>query len=201
MIIITGSTGFIGSRLISFLVKRGYEVKGVNKEITDIDKLKPHFMNAEFVVHLAGKKPHSLSENKSNDMFLVNVLGTMNVIRLCLENNSKLINISSSATESEYGITKVVAERLVRSYSEYQGLKAVTIRPVGIYDESAPDAPPYINKNYPMGRLLQDIENIISNYSFLKYKVFETRNLQQRLYAIKRKTFALRRRIAGIKKW
>ena len=197
MILITGGTGFIGSRLASFLANKGYEVRVVNEEITDIEKLRPHFKSAEFVVHLAGKKPNGISEKRSNDMFLVNVLGTMNVVKLCLENGSKLINVGSMATESEYGISKTVAQELVRSYAKYQNLKAVTIRPAGIYDESDTSVP-YINKNYPLGELVKDIENIIARHDFGKYRVYETKNFQQKLYFVKRKILALKRRAVSI---
>ncbi|KKT82096.1 MAG: hypothetical protein A3B99_04330 [Candidatus Yanofskybacteria bacterium RIFCSPHIGHO2_02_FULL_44_12b] len=200
MILITGSTGFIGSRLVSFLSQKGYEIKEVNEEITDIEKLRPHFKGADFVVHLAGKKPNSETVGKSNDTFLVNVLGTMNVVRLCLENKSKLINISSSATESEYGISKVVAEELVRSYAKSQGLKAITIRPAGIYDENDKTVP-YINKNYPLGHLVRDIEWIIKNHNFDQYKVYETRNFQQKIYFIRRKINAVKRRVNKLSSW
>ncbi|MGD0976846.1 MAG: SDR family oxidoreductase [Minisyncoccia bacterium] len=197
MILITGSRGFIGSRLLAYLTGKGYEVEGMNEEITDIEKLKPYFKNAEFVVHLAGKKPNSKIGDKCNDVFQVNVVGTMNIVRLCLEHNSKLINISSTATQSDYGISKILAQELIRLYAKYQGLRAVTIRSHGIYDEHN-GITPYINKNYPLGKLLEDIENIIAYYDFKKYKVYRTRNIQQKIYFVRRKARALKRKIQGI---
>lgn len=199
MILITGSKGFIGSRLLTFLTQKGYKAEGINEEITDIEKLRPYFKKAEFVVHLAGKKPNSKIGDKYNDMFQVNVGGTMNVVRLCLENNCKLIYMGSSATESEYGISKALAQALVQSYSKFQGLRAVTIKAVGIYDEND-GSTPYVNKNYPLGKLVEDIENIITHHNFKKYKVYRTKNLQQKIYFVRRKARALKRRISSILK-
>lgn len=199
MILITGSKGFIGSRLLTFLTEKGYQVEGINEEITNIEKLRPYFKNAEFVVHLAGKKPNSKIGDKRNDMFQVNVGGTMNVVQLCLENNCKLIYMGSSATESEYGISKALAQELVRSYAMYQSLQAITIQARGIYDEKD-NTTPYINKNYPLNKLTIDIEHIISGHDFRTYKVYQTKNLRQKAYFIKRKILGLKRRITSILK-
>lgn len=197
MILITGAKGFIGSRLFIFLTEKGYETEGIDIEITDIEKLRPYFKNAELVIHLAAKIPTSQPGSKSNDIFQVNVGGTMNVVSLCLEYHCKLINISSTATQSDYGISKVLAEQLVRSYVKYYGLLAVTIQSHGIYDEQV-GITPYINKNYPLGKLVKDIEHIIARHNFKKYKVYKTKTFQQKAYFIRRKARGLKRKILGI---
>ncbi len=185
MILITGAKGFIGSRLLSFLSENGYDVKGVNEEITDIEKLRPHFKNAEFVVHLAAKLHEDQTEKRPHDFFQVNVVGTMNVVKLCLEYGCKLINTSSITTQTTYGISKVLSEEMVRSYAKYQGLLAVTIRPCIIYDESTGDSRPFISRYYPLGRLTKDIENIILRHNFKNYKVYKIGGLGQKLYSEK----------------
>src|SRR3990167_6037938 len=160
MILITGAKGFIGSSLLTFLGKRGYDVEGINEEILDIEKLRPHFKNAEFVVHLAAKLSPEQTEQRPHDFFQVNVAGTMNVVKLCIEYGCKLINTSSTTIDTEYGISKVASEIIVRSYAKYQGLRAVTIRPCVIYDENGGVRYPYISNHYPLGKLVKDIENI-----------------------------------------
>ncbi len=182
-ILITGANGFIGSRLLSLLKQGGYNVEGINEEITDIEKLRPHFKNAELVVHLAAKLQEGQTEKRPLDFFQVNVIGTMNVVKLCVEYGCKLINTSSITTKTEYGISKVLSENMVKLYANHQGLRAVTIRPCVIYDESTGRTYPYISKHYPVGKMVKDIENIIINDNFEKYKVYSTGGLGQKLYS------------------
>lgn len=182
MILITGAKGFIGSSLLSFLNERGYNAGGVNEEITDIEKLRPYFKNAEFVVHLAAKVIGIQTERESNGVFEVNVVGTMNVVKLCLEYGCKLVNMSTIATGSEYAISKMVAEDIVRLYSKYLGLSAVTIQPCIIYNENDGDRHPFINRYYPLGKLVRDIENIIIHHDFKKYRVYKIGGIGQKLY-------------------
>ena len=182
MIIITGAKGFIGYSLLSFLRKKGYDVEGIDEEITDIEKLRPHFKNAEIVVHLAAKLHEGQTEKRPHDFFQVNVVGTMNVVKLCIEYGCKLINTSSITTDSEYGISKVLSEEMVRLYMKHQGLRAVTIRPCVIYDENGGGRYPYISKHYPLGKLVEDIENIIIHDNFRKYKVYKIGGLGQKIY-------------------
>ncbi len=185
MILITGAKGFVGSSLLSFLTKKGYDVAGIDEEITDIEKLRPYFKNAEFVVHLAAKLHDGQTEKRPYDFFQVNVVGTMNVVKLCIEYGCKLINTSSITTKTDYGISKVLSEEMVRSYAKYQGLLAVTIRPCVIYDEKGGARYPYISKHYPLGKLVEDIENIIIRHDFKKYKVYKIGGLGQKLYSEK----------------
>ena len=182
MILITGAKGFIGSSLLTFLGKRGYDVEGINEEILDIEKLRPHFKNVEFVVHLAAKLSPEQTEQRPHDFFQVNVAGTMNVVNLCIEYGCKLINTSSITTNTEYGISKVLSEEMVRLYVKHQGLRAVTIRPCIIYDENGGSRYPYISKHYPLGKLVEDIENIIIHDNFRKYKVYTVGGLGQKIY-------------------
>lgn len=181
-ILITGAKGFVGSRLLSFLSKRGYDVEGIDEEILDIEKLRPHFKNASFVVHLAAKLHEGQSEKRPHDFFQVNVVGTMNVVKLCIEYGCKLINTSSITTKTEYGISKVLSEEMVRLYTKHRGLQGVTIRPCVIYDENSGRVYPYISKHYPLGKLVEDIENIIIHDNFKKYKVYKIGGLGQKIY-------------------
>lgn len=193
MILITGAKGFIGSRLLTFLNEKGHEATGINEEITDIDKLRPYFKNAEFVVHLVAKVNDSKTERKSNDFIEINVGGTMNVVKLSIEYGCKLINTSSIDYQSKYGISKALAEGLVRSYARFHGLQAVSLRPCIIYEESSGERYSYISRYYPLGKLIKDIENIILHHNFKKYKVYKIGGIGQKLYW--RKAVLLKRKI------
>lgn len=107
---VTGSTGFIGSHLVEFLVSRGYHVTClvratsdlrwlnhlldaesdpialVTADIGDCDTLAPLVQDTSLVYHLAGltKAPDAATYDR------VNVQGTKNLIRACLRTNAGL---------------------------------------------------------------------------------------------------------------
>lgn len=177
MILITGHKGFIGSRLSEYLTDLGYEVVGLDKDITDAE-LGPIFQKAEFVIHLAAKSGDP--DFKLSD-FGVNVLGTYNIVKLCEKYGCKLIYTGSISSTSDYGISKFLAEKLVERHTKYRKLKAVTIKLCAIYDQSLQsktgksikDDPKY--PVYSREKLIKDIEDLLSE-DFKKYKTYYTYN-------------------------
>jgi len=128
-ILITGSSGYIGSHLCSMLADK-YIVHGLDIEdpIVEIEKFykiditKPFiFDNIEYdaVVHLAALVNVGESERRPISYYITNLNGTMNVI-----NKLKTKNFIFSSTgaakfcESVYGVSKRGAEDIVKSYSE-----------------------------------------------------------------------------------
>lgn len=127
-ILITGSSGYIGSHLCSMLADK-YIVHGLDIEdpIVEIEKFykiditKPFiFDNIEYdaVVHLAALVNVGESERRPISYYITNLNGTMNVI-----NKLKTKNFIFSSTgaakfcESVYGVSKRGAEDIVKSYS------------------------------------------------------------------------------------
>ncbi len=121
-ILITGSTGFIGSNLTHSLVSKGYEVHLIIREqsnlwrLTDIvQKVKIHYSDLlEFdsvrlivdkikpktIFHLATYGAYSY-QNEMDTIKLVNLDSTINLIKICANYNfSIFINTGSN---SEYG--------------------------------------------------------------------------------------------------
>lgn len=172
-ILVTGCKGFIGSRLLDYLSRKGYRVTGTSQEIRDIDALRPFFKNIEFVIHTAGKKYNPIKED---DFYTINVLGTENVARLCLENNSKLIHLGSIATEEAYGISKLKSQQLVEEYSDKKGLKAIVLRLCVIYSKENNTG--RRGARYPVEKLLEDIEKIILSHDFSKYELIDYQNVR-----------------------
>lgn len=128
-ILITGSSGYIGSHLCSMLADK-YIVHGLDIEdpivetekFYKIDITKPFiFDNIEYdaVVHLAALVNVGESERRPISYYITNLNGTMNVI-----NKLKTKNFIFSSTgaakfcESVYGVSKRGAEDIVKSYSE-----------------------------------------------------------------------------------
>ncbi|MFK8136894.1 MAG: NAD-dependent epimerase/dehydratase family protein [Bdellovibrionales bacterium] len=110
--LVTGATGFLGGWLCKELIHRGYEVRILrrqNSDLSDIEDLKlEHYigdvtdrgsvfeavMGMDIVFHLAGVIAYE--PEKRNLMEKVNVGGTQNVVDACLKNKTaKLLHLSS----------------------------------------------------------------------------------------------------------
>lgn len=104
-IIITGSSGFIGKKLISLLSSKKYKIEEYDlvsgKDILDYDKLEKAMSKCDVVIHLA-----SLSGIKEkfpfSDYFKVNCEGTLNVAEAAVKQNVKRIIYASST--AYYGL-------------------------------------------------------------------------------------------------
>ena len=157
-IVITGSSGFIGSHLLHALkhlpaIKLCPFQQGVHS-LFDPESLKPLLKKSRIVYHLAGANraaPHELMG--------VNVIGTLNmleVMRQVADADGRLVFLSSFQVyrptpesvmvdesfplepESLYGVSKKMAEELISFY----GLPSIIFRPSNIY---GPGCRPYYN--------------------------------------------------------
>jgi len=115
-VLVTGGSGFIGSNLCDFLVKKSHKVTVVDnlstgkisnlveiideieffeEEIEDFNYSK--CKNLDAVIHLAAQPsvPLSLSDFKNSS--ISNLLGTIQVVNYCKQNKTPLVYASSSA--------------------------------------------------------------------------------------------------------
>ncbi len=168
MIIVTGATGLIGTYLIDQLVKDGVEVlatgrsklgeayykkRGIpflNLDITraeDFSKLPQDGVSA--VIHLAALIPANVkgTDYDPRDYIKVNVIGMLNTLEFCRENNiSKLIYTSShSDVESLWESAKPIGEEAPRCF-KYTGDHAMYI----ISKVTAADCVEHYNQQYGM---------------------------------------------------
>jgi len=166
-ILVTGGTGFIGIPLVKKLHELGHELKLLIREssnttpfkelnnidyvigdVQDINSLKKAVNNVDIIYHLAAYTG-IWAKDKSiyND---VNVKGTENIANVALENNLKLIYVSSftalgptppeAVDEThenenflmEYEKSKFQAKKLVKSYIP-KGLKVMIFYPGIVY--------------------------------------------------------------------
>jgi UDP-glucose 4-epimerase len=170
-ILATGGAGFIGRYLvdflsshhgitiydnfsnsskadIEFLITKG--VKFVNEDILDYQKLQKSCIGFDLVIHLAAKSDVTDSVIHPEITNEVNVTGTENVIKCCVENKIKKIIFASSAAVymdskmpvnessktnplSPYGKSKLVAEQIIKKISEQYGINAITLRMFNVY--------------------------------------------------------------------
>ncbi len=153
-ILFTGSSGLVGSRFSELL---GYEFEDINRkagvDITDAGSVfrKINSSDAEIVLHMAAKTDVDLCEKdkeidqnylnqkkpdmdkwiKQQSAWVINVIGTQNVIEACKKNNKKIIYVSTdfvfdgtkeggySEDDKEnpvnwYGKTKYEGEQLIK---------------------------------------------------------------------------------------
>ena len=170
-VLVTGGAGFIGSHIVDALVDDGHEVSVVddltsgreadlnpgarlfNVDITHYDALHRAFEEArpEVVYHLAAQSTVARSMEDPYGDSLVNVGGTINVLRLCVKSGAgRIVFASSSAVygdpsyvpmdethpvnpRSGYGISKSTAERYVKLFSDTHGLPYKLFRCGNVY--------------------------------------------------------------------
>lgn len=189
MDVITGGTGHIGNALVRELIPQKSNIcvfvppnedvsslEGLNTEIKrgdvrDIDSLLKSFKGAEYVYHLAGMVYIGTGKRKLlND---INVKGTCNVIKACIQTGVKMLVYVSSIhafTEPPFGtpITETKefdASKVKGSYAKSkaeatkqvlaaanQGLNAVVVHPTGVIG-------PYEYRLSNMGQLMTDFIN------------------------------------------
>jgi nucleoside-diphosphate-sugar epimerase len=152
VIAVTGSNGFVGRNLISFLKKS-------NDEIIELDLLKgiditnqndcsniPAF---DVVVHLAAKIFVPDSYKLPHDFYFTNYIGTLNMLELCRKFNARMIFASSYVygnpqylpidenhplvAFNPYADSKIQGENLCRSYHNFFGIKTIIVRPFNLF--------------------------------------------------------------------
>jgi len=138
-VLVTGSSGFIGSNLCDFLRDKRHQVYEVDKsnrrepvDIRNFEKLRRVFSKTkpDVVFHLAALASMQAGEENPFEAYSTNVIGTLNVIECANKFDAKIIFTSSAAVYGEtkivptletaplspinvYGATKVAAEQLI----------------------------------------------------------------------------------------
>jgi len=164
-ILVIGSEGNIGRKLVPYLREHGHEVLRadivqqyapdyVKCDINILDDLiEPALkFKPEAIYHMAGMVSRITCEFAPYLCVNTNISGTNNIIQLCKMLDAKMINFSTSevygnvggvlkedrkdlSPNNRYGLSKLLAEKLVEYEVKYCNLKAVTTRLFMIYDE------------------------------------------------------------------
>jgi len=167
LVAVTGASGHLGANLVRALLARGRPVRAlvhrdrralagldleiVEADIRDIDGFRKALKGIRVVYHLAASV--SFLRNQQDTLRSVNVLGTENAVQVCLENNARLLHVSSihalepcSSFEqlmdescpllsrsdgSPYDRSKSDSEHVVRDAIE-RGLDAVIVSPTSV---------------------------------------------------------------------
>lgn len=165
-ILVTGGAGFIGSNLVPELRDRGHEVwvcdLGQSEEPNyircDVSKYRQlertvEEVNPEYVYHLAAEYGRWNGEDYYENLWLTNVVGTKNILRLQEKKGFRMIFFSSAEVYgdyegvmsedvmekvpikqmNDYAISKWVGELQVLNSAAMFGTETVRVRPVNAY--------------------------------------------------------------------
>ncbi len=192
-ILVTGGAGFIGRHLVDFLLSNNeitiYDnfsnsskpdiqfliakgAKLVNEDIIDYKNLQKSCIGFDVIIHLAAKSNVMDSQINPESTNEINVTGTKNILKCCIENKIKKIIFASSAavyTNSElpvnentktnplspYGKSKLTAEQEIKKISKEFGVDAISLRMFNVYGKGQ-------NKQFA-GVISKFIKNISKN--------------------------------------
>ena len=180
--IVTGGAGFIGSHLVEELLRRGENVRVLddlssgrlenlasvfdrvqfaNADIRDLDRIRPLFEGAEYVIHLAARSSVALSIEDPVTSTGVNIGGTVNVLVAARDARVKRVVFADSAAVygdnpalprlesqqpqplSPYALTKLTGEYFCRLFTDVFSLEAVPLRFFNIFGPRQNPHSPY----------------------------------------------------------
>ena len=179
-IFVTGGAGFIGRHLVKSLLKQGHiitifdnfsnssleaiseliesGVKVVKGDIRNYETLLDSTKGYDFVIHLAAKIDVKESVKNPQEVNEVNVTGTVNLLRACVENGVKNLIAASSAAVygdcksfpiqenfftnpvSPYGASKIAMEHYLQAFSNCYDLNCISLRFFNIYGKGQSSA-------------------------------------------------------------
>ncbi|BCZ48622.1 NAD-dependent dehydratase [Clostridium gelidum] len=154
-ILITGSNGFIGSKLKSRLIELNYDIIEFNSsdgDISDFNSIKNiNFENIYHIFHLAAKIFVPNSWINPQEYYKVNSFGTVNILEFCKRYNKSLTFISSYIygqperlpiseedklnPNNPYAHSKFMAEQFCEFYAKQFNVDIAVIRPFNVYGE------------------------------------------------------------------
>ena len=157
-IFVTGGAGFIGKSfekmyrdkyditLFDLIKPENIDSNFIEGDIMDYEKILDKTKEFDVIIHLAARVGVKKTEDDLISTLDTNILGTRNILKVCKENKIKKIIFSSSSEvygepkivpieESEnptpittYGVSKLVSEEYIRSYSKKFGIKYSILR-------------------------------------------------------------------------
>ncbi len=208
-VLITGGTGFLGRALLKKLlemepkslrvfsrdeVKHNRIVEEFNNpkirnlvgDVRDSKRIMKATKGADIVIHAAAMKRIDMIEYNVTEAIKTNVLGTMNVVDACLENDvEKAVFVSTDKACSpinSYGATKLLGERIFIESNYSKGFAKTTFSAVryGNVIESTGSVIPYF-----IEKIKNNDEIPITDERMVRFIITPERAVQEVLTAIK----------------
>lgn len=148
-ILVTGSEGFIGKKVVKTLRMLGHHVEEFDRNIGDISSYHFHYQRLDHVIHLASLIFVPASWKDPKPFYQTNVIGTINVLELCRSLGCALTYISSYVygtpqylpvdekhpvtPASPYNHSKLLAEEVCQFYYKTFNVPVTIFRPVNVY--------------------------------------------------------------------
>lgn len=183
--IVTGSLGYIGSHLVSFLKEKhpnsliiGYDINAslqANNAVTNLDKISMNGIELDCIFHLAATS--NVEECNSNPLssFWNNINSTKNIIDFAKKNANSIVFASSCAVYDEssaiiteksklrnfdlssvYGASKIACEQLLECAYQQHGLKYIALRLGNVAGEVYPNTENHSPETHLIPRLLKN---------------------------------------------
>jgi UDP-glucose 4-epimerase len=173
-VLVTGGAGFIGSHMVDRLVNDGYDIRVIDDlsagrldnirghlsagrvdfvkgDIRDVSLVRKSVDGVDVVVHFAALTSVPFSVAHPDLVFDVNLVGTLNLIRACVQGGvGRFVFVSSCAVcgdpevlpvreehrpnpISPYAESKLLAERYCLGFQDRQLLRSVVLRFFNVY--------------------------------------------------------------------
>ncbi len=168
--LVTGGAGFIGSNLVDALLRKSFEVsvfddfstgrkenlsgknvRIVNGDVRDYQRLKKAAKGCDVVFHMAAQVGNVLSIQEPKENIEINSIGTLNILGACRELGiGRMVYSSSCAIFGEtrhspideehplqpvspYGVGKLCGEQLCLTLGPVYGVKTACLRYFNVY--------------------------------------------------------------------
>ena len=156
-VLITGSSGFIGSHMADALEEQGYQVilfdtvpskykkKSQKEYIGDIlnpDDIEKSMKDCQYVFHFAAQADIGSSSNDATKTIHNNIIGTQNILETARRNNVNRVMFAStiyvySELGSFYRVSKQACEKIIEEYQRVFGLDYTILRFGSLYGPRA----------------------------------------------------------------